>query len=79
MARRLMAVAVLLAVALMLGALVDRAACSLAGRQGIRQRDSDRTKITQANWAQYQQFMPESMIHLFKGDLFWKMPANIEI
>jgi len=37
------------------------------------------TKITQANWQQYQQFMPESMIHLFKGDLFWHMPKDLEI
>src|ERR1700751_3718526 len=37
------------------------------------------TKITQANWQQYQEFMPESMIHLFKGDLFWHMPQGIEI
>lgn len=37
------------------------------------------TKITQANWQKYQQFMPESMIHLFEGDLFWHMPKGIEI
>jgi hypothetical protein len=37
------------------------------------------TKITMANWQQYQSFMPDGMIELFKGSNFWKMPADVEM
>lgn len=37
------------------------------------------TKITQANWQQYQQFMTEGMKAVFAGTHFWHMPQNIEI
>ena len=37
------------------------------------------TKITLANWQQYSQYMPLGMRELFKGDQFWKMPADLEI
>jgi hypothetical protein len=37
------------------------------------------TKITMQNWRDYQQYMPLGMVELFKGELFWKMPADIEI
>jgi Protein of unknown function (DUF1329) len=37
------------------------------------------TLINIDNWNRYQQFMPLSMINLFKGNLFWKMPPDIEI
>lgn len=37
------------------------------------------TKITMANWRQYQQFMPDGMIELFAGAQFWKMPPDVEI
>jgi hypothetical protein len=37
------------------------------------------TKITMANWQQYQQFMPLGMIKLFEGHYYWKMPADVEM
>jgi hypothetical protein len=37
------------------------------------------TKVTTQNWQQYQQYMPLGMIELFKGEHFWRMPADIEI
>lgn len=37
------------------------------------------TKITMANWQEYKQFLPLSMIALFQGKYFWKMPADVEI
>ncbi len=37
------------------------------------------TKVTQANWQQYQQFMTEGMKAVFKGDHFFKFPSNVEI
>ncbi len=37
------------------------------------------TKITMSNWQQYQSFMPDGMIELFKGSNFWKMPADVEM
>ena len=37
------------------------------------------TKITQANWQQYQQFMTEGMKTVFAGTHFWHMPRDIEI
>jgi hypothetical protein len=37
------------------------------------------TTITVANWRQYSQYMPFGMTQLFKGDQFWKMPADLEI
>src|SRR6266446_2817821 len=37
------------------------------------------TKITQANWQQYQQFMTEGMKAVFAGTNFWHMPRNVEI
>jgi len=82
MARRLIAVAGLLAVALVLGAIptpVHAQPAPWQADKGFENGIPIGTKITQANWQQYQQFMPESMIHLWKGDLFWHMPANIEI
>jgi hypothetical protein len=35
--------------------------------------------ITLANWRQYSQYMPLGMTELFKGDQFWRMPADLEI
>ena len=37
------------------------------------------TKITQANWQHYQQFMTEGMKAVFAGTYFWHMPKNVEI
>jgi len=37
------------------------------------------TKITMANWQQYKQFLPVSMIALFQGTYQLKMPADVEI
>lgn len=37
------------------------------------------TKITMANWQQYQQFMPLGMVKLFQGVYGWKMPADVEM
>ena len=37
------------------------------------------TRITMANWQQYQQYMPLGMIDLFRGMYFWKMPRDVEI
>ncbi len=37
------------------------------------------TKITIANWRQYQQFMPFSMTQLFAGKYMLKMPSDVEI
>lgn len=37
------------------------------------------TKITTANWRQYQQFMPDGMVALFQGGQSWKMPDDVEI
>ncbi|MGH7905891.1 MAG: DUF1329 domain-containing protein [Candidatus Binataceae bacterium] len=37
------------------------------------------TKITPANWRQYQRFMSEGMKTVFQGDHFWRFPANGEI
>ncbi|MGA2409509.1 MAG: DUF1329 domain-containing protein [Candidatus Binataceae bacterium] len=37
------------------------------------------TKITMANWQQYKQFMPLSMVALFQGTYTWKMPADVEM
>jgi hypothetical protein len=37
------------------------------------------TKITQANWQRYQQFMTEGMKAVFAGTYFWHMPRNVEI
>ena len=82
MARRLLMIAGLLAVALVLGAMSTPAQAQPApwqAEKGFENGIPIGTKITQENWEQYQQFMPESMIHLFKGDLFWHMPKGIEI
>jgi hypothetical protein len=82
MARRLSAIAAFLAAALVLGAISSPAHAQPAPWQADKGYENGipiGTKITQANWQQYQQFMPESMIHLFKGDLFWHMPQGIEI
>jgi Protein of unknown function (DUF1329) len=35
------------------------------------------TVITTANWRQYQQFMPDGMVTLFKGRSSWKMPDDL--
>jgi hypothetical protein len=37
------------------------------------------TTISLQNWREYQQYMPQGMIELFKRTHFWKMPAEIEI
>src|SRR5271157_2589983 len=37
------------------------------------------TKITVANWRDYQQFMSEGMIALFEGNHFWRVPQELEI
>ncbi len=37
------------------------------------------TKITQANWQQYQEFMTEGMKAVFAGTHFWHMPKDIQI
>jgi hypothetical protein len=37
------------------------------------------TKITMANWQQFQNFMPDGMVVLFQGASFWKMPPDLEI
>jgi len=37
------------------------------------------TTISLANWQQYSQYMPLGMMELFKGDQFWRMPADLEI
>jgi hypothetical protein len=37
------------------------------------------TAITMENWRNYQEFMPDGMISLFKGTYFWKMPPDIRI
>ena len=82
MARRLSAVAGLLSLALMLGVLTTPVHAQPApwlADKGYENGIPIGTKITQANWQQYQQFMPESMVHLFKGDLFWHMPQGVEL
>jgi hypothetical protein len=82
MARRLSAIAGVFSVALVLGAMPSPVHAQPAPWQadkGFENGIPIGTKITQANWQQYQQFMPESMIHLFKGDLFWHMPKDLEI
>ena len=82
MARRISMIAGLLAVALVLGAMSTPAQAQPApwqAEKGFENGIPIGTKITQENWEQYQQFMPESMIHLWKGDLFWHMPKGIEI
>ncbi len=37
------------------------------------------TRITTANWREYQQFMPMGMQQLFAGRFFWKMPKQAEL
>jgi hypothetical protein len=37
------------------------------------------TKITLSNWQQYESFMPDGMVELFRGNHFWKMPEDVEI
>jgi len=37
------------------------------------------TTITLGNWQQYSQYMPSGMMELFKGDQFWRMPAELKI
>jgi hypothetical protein len=37
------------------------------------------TTISVSNWQRYAQYMPWGMTELFKGDQFWRMPADIEI
>ncbi|MGH7933449.1 MAG: DUF1329 domain-containing protein [Candidatus Binataceae bacterium] len=37
------------------------------------------TQITMSNWRQYKQFMPDTMVSLFQGTYFWKMPSDVEI
>lgn len=36
-------------------------------------------KINIRNWRQYQNYMPVGMIKLFRQDMLWKMPADVEI
>jgi hypothetical protein len=37
------------------------------------------TKITMQNWQQYKDFMPDGLVQLFQGNLFWKLPQDVEI
>jgi hypothetical protein len=37
------------------------------------------TTITMANWAQYKDFMPETMVGLFAGKYSWKMPDDVRM
>jgi hypothetical protein len=37
------------------------------------------TKITMANWKQYEAYMPLGMIKMFQGVYGWKMPADVEL
>ncbi len=37
------------------------------------------TTITMANWGQYKDFMPETMIGLFAGKYSWKMPDDVRM
>src|SRR5277367_4748797 len=37
------------------------------------------TVITNSNWQQYQQFMPDGMVTLFQGKSSWKMPADVSM
>lgn len=37
------------------------------------------TTITMANWQQYEDFMPETMIGLFAGKYSWKMPDDVKM
>jgi hypothetical protein len=37
------------------------------------------TKITMATWRLFRGYMPAGMIRLFEGDLFWKMPLDVEM
>jgi hypothetical protein len=37
------------------------------------------TAITMANWNQYKDFMPETMVGLFRGSYFWKMPDDVRM
>ena len=37
------------------------------------------TVITTRNWQQYSQYMPFGMAELFRGNQFWRMPAELEI
>src|SRR6202030_2536232 len=61
--------AVLVALALV----VDAGA---AGEEGIAQPG---TVITMQNWQQYKNSMEEGLQVLFKGDYFWKFPADFRM
>jgi Protein of unknown function (DUF1329) len=37
------------------------------------------TVITSGNWRQYSQYMPVGMMELFKGEQYWKLPADVQI
>jgi hypothetical protein len=37
------------------------------------------TKVTAANWQQYQYSMPLGMDKLWEGKYFWKIPADAEL
>ena len=37
------------------------------------------TVINSANWQRYSQYMPVGMIELFKGEQYWKLPADVQI
>jgi len=37
------------------------------------------TTITMANWAQYREFMPDTMAGLFEGKYFWKLPQDVQM
>ena len=37
------------------------------------------TKVTNANWQQYKNFLPLGMQKLFEGKYFWKMPEGVEL
>lgn len=35
--------------------------------------------ITAQNWQNYRSFMPDGMISLFEGNLYWKMPPDVQM
>jgi hypothetical protein len=37
------------------------------------------TRITLANWQNYQQFMSAGMVALFDGSHFWRVPQDFEV
>src|SRR5271154_846114 len=46
---------------------------------GAAQEEQNRQVITQQNWHQYAQYMPEGLKALFSGNYFWKFPADFQM